>query len=265
MLLGLLTQATVSVNWAAEPLKALLITGGCCHDYEAQKKILTEGISARANVTWTVLHEGDKAGKLHEFSAYQKEDWAKGFDVIVHNECSGGVTNLEMIHRLAQAHVEGTPGVVLHCSIHSYREAKTDDWRKVLGVSSYRHQAFRPFAVVTVKPEHPVMRGFPERWQGDPDELYEIKKVWPECITLAESLTPTNETDRHTSIWVNTCGKGRIFGTTLGHSPVRMSHPAYLDLVTRGLLWSCDKLNEDGKPAPGYGKAGASPRIGSPK
>jgi hypothetical protein len=32
---------------AGEPLRALLITGGCCHDYEAQKKILTEGISAR--------------------------------------------------------------------------------------------------------------------------------------------------------------------------------------------------------------------------
>src|SRR5665213_1652799 len=43
---------------AAEPIHALLITGGCCHDYKAQIKILTEGISARANVTWNVLFQG---------------------------------------------------------------------------------------------------------------------------------------------------------------------------------------------------------------
>src|SRR4051812_12470956 len=66
--LAALFIATSSVSPAAEPLRALLITGGCCHDYEAQKKILSEGISARANVTWTILHEGDAAGKTHEFS-----------------------------------------------------------------------------------------------------------------------------------------------------------------------------------------------------
>src|SRR6266545_7963726 len=56
----------VSVR-AAEPLHALLITGGCCHDYEAQKKILSEGISARANVTWTIVHEGGDT-KEHQVS-----------------------------------------------------------------------------------------------------------------------------------------------------------------------------------------------------
>jgi len=33
-----------------------------------------------------------------------------------------------------------------------------------------------------------------------------------------------------------------------------VSDPVYLDLVTRGLLWVCDKLDADGKPKPGYGK-----------
>ena len=39
-----------------KPLKALLVTGGCCHDYTAQKKIIPEGVSARANVEWTIVH-----------------------------------------------------------------------------------------------------------------------------------------------------------------------------------------------------------------
>ena len=239
---------------AAEPLKALLITGGCCHDYEAQKKILSEGISARANVTWTIIHEGDSNSKDTRFSIYQKPDWAKGFDVIVHDECSGTVSNADWVEHIAQAHFEGVPAVVLHCAIHSYRWSSTDEWRKVLGVSSYRHQAKRPFAVVNIKPEHPVMKGFPAKWQDDPDELYEIKKVWPECAPLAEALTPNNESDKHPCIWVNTCGKGRVFGTTLGHGNETVQRDLYLDLVTRGLLWACDKLDDDGKAKPGYGK-----------
>src|SRR5207244_12559591 len=86
----------------------------------------------------------------------------------------------------------------------------------LLGVSSYRHQPRRPFEVVVIKPEHPVIKGFPLKWQDDPDELYEIKKVWPGCTPLAESLTPKKEEDRHPCIWVNSYGKARVFGTTGG-------------------------------------------------
>ncbi len=121
---------------ASEPLRALLITGGCCHDYDAQKKILTEGISARANVTWTIIHEGDPNTKEHRFSIYEKEDWANGFDVIVHNECSGTVSNAAWVEHIAQAHFSGVPAVVIHCSVHSYRWSTTDEWRKLLGVTS---------------------------------------------------------------------------------------------------------------------------------
>src|SRR5688500_15692913 len=41
------------------PIKALLVIGGCCHDYAKQKDILTKGISARANVEWTVAYDPD--------------------------------------------------------------------------------------------------------------------------------------------------------------------------------------------------------------
>ncbi len=40
-----------------KPLKALLITGGCCHDYKTQKDILKTGIEARANII--------KCGTIH--------------------------------------------------------------------------------------------------------------------------------------------------------------------------------------------------------
>jgi len=233
-----------------EPIRALLITGGGSHDYEHQKTILTEGISARANVTWKIVDEGGDV-KTHEVGVYKEPDWTKGFDVVVHDECFGQVTNVDFIEHMAQAHSNGVAAVVLHCSIHAYRLAKTDEWRKVLGVSSYRHEALRPFKVENLQPEHPVMKGFPANWKDFPDELYVIAKLWPNCVPLAQGAGKTNTAN--VCVWVNTYGKGRTFGTTLGHGNDTVESDVYLDLVTRGLLWSCGKLDKDGKPLPGYG------------
>jgi type 1 glutamine amidotransferase len=234
----------------AEPLRALLVTGGCCHDYENQKKILTEGISARANVTWAIIHEGGDA-RDYRVGIYEKPDWAKGYDVVVHDECFGDVTNMAFVEQIAKAHSDGTPAVVLHCSIHSYRMSPSDEWRKVLGVSSYAHEQNRTFEVINLQPDNPIMRDFPARFTDPHDELYQIKKLWPNCVPLAKGIGATGT--EHVCVWVNTCGKGRIFGTTMGHGNETVQHPVYLDLVTRGLLWACDKLDDTGKPKAGYG------------
>src|SRR5229473_493113 len=88
-----LTLTPSGASFASEPnkpIRALLVTGGCCHDYTHQKTILTEGISARANVEWTIVHEGDGT-TTHRMSIYEKPDWAKGFDVVVHDECFSDV------------------------------------------------------------------------------------------------------------------------------------------------------------------------------
>jgi type 1 glutamine amidotransferase len=238
---------------AAEPIKALLITGGGSHDYEQQKNILTKGISARANVTWTIVDEaeGDKDVKTHEVSVYNKPDWSKGYDIVVHDECFGQVTNADFVEKIAKGHAGGIPAVVLHCTIHAYRFAKTDEWRQVLGVSSFRHQAARAFKVVNLKPDDPIMKDFPAEWQDYPDELYEIVKLWPNCVPLAKGLGVKDS--EHPCVWKNTYHGARVFGTTLGHSNKTVGDAVYLDLVTRGLLWACGKLDDDGKPAAGYG------------
>jgi type 1 glutamine amidotransferase len=258
LLLSLLVLAGAQAVSAVEPIHALFIAGGCCHDYVAQKTILTEGISARANVTWDILFEGgsSRGGVIrdHRMSIYEKPDWAKGYDVIVHDECFGDVTNAEFIEHIAKAHFDGVPAVVIHCSIHSYRRSTTDEWRKLLGVSSYYHDPGRQFEVTNVMPDHPIMKGFPALWQ-DPakDELYRMKKLWPDCVPLAKTIAITNGPDT-TCIWVNTYGKARVFGTTLGHANETVADGTYLDMVTRGLLWACGKLDDQGAPLPGYGK-----------
>ncbi len=236
-----------------KPLSALLITGGCCHDYDEQKKILPEGISARANVEWTVVQEGGTSTQ-HRVSVYAKENWTEGYDVIVHNECFSDEKDAAWLERIVKPHREGVPAMVIHCAMHCYR-APNDEWFKFVGVTSHRHGSHFAHEVKNLQPEHPIMRGFPASWMTPKEELYNIAKVWPTTTPLAVSHSHETKVDE-TDIWINTYGKGRVFGTTIGHYNHTMEQPVYLDVVARGLLWACGKLGQDGKPLPGYGPTG---------
>ena len=49
-----------------------------------------------------------------------------------------------------------------------------------------------------------------------------------------------------TVVWTNNYRKTtKVFATTIGHNTDTVADARYLDLVTRGLLWSCGKLNDD--------------------
>jgi type 1 glutamine amidotransferase len=257
LLVGIASRPATAADESAgstRPLRALLITGGCCHDYERQKQILSEGVSARAKVEWTVVHETSTA-KDHRVSVYEKPDWAKGYDVIVHNECFSQITDLDFIGNVLAAHRNGTPAVVVHCTMHTFRALTTDQWREFLGVTSPKHGPQQPLDVKNLAPNDPIMKDFPLEWKTGKEELYAIEKVWPDTEVLAQAYALDNKRD-HPVIWKHTYGKGRVFGTTIAHSNVTMSDPIYLDMFTRGLLWACGKLDADGKPDPAY-------RVGS--
>jgi type 1 glutamine amidotransferase len=256
----LLALALVSLADAAapKPIRALLVCGGCCHDYAAQKKILSEGISARANVEWTIVHEDapDKANeRLHRVSIYEKPQWWKGYDVVVHNECFGMVEDNAFVEGITAAHKAGVAAVMLHCSSHSYRAASTDEWRQCVGITSRSHEKNRDLLVKNLAPEHPVMKSFPAEWLDRKDELYKNEKVWPYVTPLAKAYGEDTKQD-HIVIWLNTYGPAKVFATTLGHFNSTMEAPEYLGVVTRGLLWATGHLEADGTPAKGYGPAG---------
>jgi type 1 glutamine amidotransferase len=255
-ILRLLAFAFIALARAEDvkPLKVLMVCGGCCHDYEKQKLILAEGLSARANVEFTTVHEetpDGKKGRDHKISIYLKDDWAKGYDVVLHNECFGAVVDVPFVERIAKPHFDGVPAVMLHCSTHSYRMAATDEWRKCVGQKSMSHEKNRDLHVKNIKPEHPVMKGFPSEWLDKADELYKNEVLYDNFVPLAKAYGEDTKKD-HNLVWVNTYGKGKVFGTTMGHGNATMSEPVFLDLVVRGLLWACGKLDDNGKPLAGY-------------
>ncbi len=163
LLLVIAALTAVTANAADKPkLKGLLITGGCCHDYDNQKQIIADGLAQRMSIDFDVVHEGG-TGREHKVSVYSEPGWAKKYDVIVHNECFGGVKDDAFVKSIAQAHFEGTPAVFIHCSLHSYRAAPTGAhaWRELIGVTSRRHEKHRAVLVQNVGEHNPIMAGFP--------------------------------------------------------------------------------------------------------
>ena len=260
---GLLTfsslVSTPSPSLAADtkPLRALLITGGCCHDYGKQKDILKKGLEERANLEVVQVHTSDTTTKAR-FDIYDKPDWAKGYDAVIHDECSSDVKEMPYVQNILDAHKEGVPAVNLHCAMHCYRTG-TDAWFQFVGIQSTGHGPQEPIAIRFVDSGHPVTLGLGD-WTTIKEELYNNIKVFPTAKPLARGKQVIQRKDGSEKIedfvvaWANDYGKSRVFSTTLGHNNTTVSDPRYLDLVIRGLLWSCGKLGPDGKPLTGYGK-----------
>ncbi len=234
-----------------KPIRALLVTGGCCHPYAEQAAILSKGISARAHVSWTIVNQGGTA-KDSKIPLYENPDWAKDFDIVVHNECFADLTDVAWVKRITAPHQAGVPAVVIHCAMHSYRDAKTDEWHKFLGVASHRHEQSRRFDVQSRKPQHPIMKGFPTPWHPPgTDELYVIDQLIPTAKALADAYGVESRANQ-VCVWTNQYGKGRVFGLTTGHFNQTLENADYLSLITRGLLWATEKLRPDGTPIAGY-------------
>jgi type 1 glutamine amidotransferase len=265
-LLGQNPPADPEAGNGVKPIRALLVTGGCCHDYERQKKILAEGISARANVEWTIVHEGEgekKGGTRHQVSIYKQADWAKGYDVVVHDECFADVRDEQFIEGILKPHRDGVPAVMLHCAMHSYRSKgypQKTPWFELTGCPSTSHGPQAPIAISFEDKQSPITRGMAD-WTTINEELYNNSagKLLDTARPLARGKQTYRQrgaerTDEAVVAWTNTyAGKTRVFATTLGHNNSTVADGRYLDLVTRGLLWATDKLNEQGRPKGGYG------------
>jgi type 1 glutamine amidotransferase len=237
-----------------KPIRALLVLGGCCHDYKKQQDLITKGVSGKANVSWSIAYDPD-TGTKHMNPVYEKDDWYKGFDVVVHDECTADVKDLKVIDRVLKPHKDGLPAVVLHCGMHSYRSEgwpKATPWFEFTGLATTGHGAQLPIEVSYVGKDSPITKGLTD-WKTINEELY--NNVQGKLLDTATPLARGKQLSKDRSgkekvddtivAWTNTYEKKtRVFSTTLGHNNDTVSDPRYLDLITRGLLWSVDKLDD---------------------
>ena len=258
---------------APKPLRILLVTGGCCHDYVQQKDLLKAGLEQRANVIDDNLHTPDKSTKP-PLASLTNPNYADGYDLVIHDECAAGIDEVALVKNVLTPHLNGIPGVALHCAMHSFRVVKDFArpqqpgsegamWFEFLGLQSSRHGPQEPIAVTYTDASHPITKGF-GAWTTIKEELY--NNVQPPSVFSAHHALATgrqkvpNKKDGTTQdadavvIWTNEFGpkKARVFCTTLGHNNTTVEDPRYMDLITRGVLWATGKLGANGKPLAGY-------------
>jgi len=230
-----------------QPIKCLLVLGGCCHDYEHQKDILVKGISQRTNIVFTVAYDADKTTK-DKNPIYDKADWYKGFDVVIHDECTADITDLDFVNRILEPHKHGLPAVTLHCAMHSFRTVpykKTTPWMEFTGMNTNHHNEQRPIDIKFTDKSNAILAGM-EDWTTVNEELYHPEELLPTAHALAtghQNSRVKNETDA-VVVWTNDYHGAKVFSTTLGHNNNTVNDPRYLDLVTKGLLWSLNKLDD---------------------
>jgi putative membrane-bound dehydrogenase-like protein len=237
--LPLLLLLPLSTFAAEKPLKALLIAGGCCHDYAKQHEILSKGIQSRANVQVDVVWTDDKS-VTPPLPLYDNPDWARGYDIIIHDECAAGVKDLALVKRILDVH-QTIPAVHLHCAMHSFRTG-TDAWFKHLGLQSASHGPQEPIAITFVDQEHPITKPL-VNWTTIKEELYNNVNLFDAHPLAMGRQTVKGKDVDYVVAWTNEKQGARSFSTTIGHNNDTVADARYLDMLTRGLLWACDKLN----------------------
>lgn len=241
MLTSAVVAAEPSDSPPQKPLKAMLVTGGCCHDYDAQKVIVTEGLTQQLGpIQWTV-HQYDDA-KDTRATVYENLNWAEGFDFVVHNECFGAMNDGELVKRIIDGHRKfKVPALFIHCSMHSYRSSSAAEaWREFIGVTSTFHEkAKRPLTVVPTESgtNSNLVKALADSWQTPNGELYVITKVWPGTQVLATAYSTEQKADQPV-IWLREEPGVRIFGTTLGHHNETVRSEPWQKIFVAGTRWA---------------------------
>jgi type 1 glutamine amidotransferase len=181
--------------------------------------------------------------------------------VVIHDECAADVNDPAIVEGVLKPRRDGIPGVNLHCGMHCYRIGNPNDsvtpgtphgfWFEYLGLQSSGHGAQLPISISFIDTDSSITKGLKD-WTTINEELYNNVKVFDGAHPLARGKQGKSD---FVVVWTNFYqGKTRVFSTTIGHNNQTVEDPRYLDLVTRGVLWACGKLGEDGKPLPGYAK-----------
>src|SRR5208283_424168 len=154
----------------AKPIKILMVSGGCYHDYITQTRVLIDSLNKYIyNIDWQSLNTNESCDEIVPLMT--SKDWGKGYDLIIYNICWATIVDTAYINNLCRIHHEhGINAIVLHCTMHTFRDAQADTWREFLGVETHVHAAAGKIFVRNVNPGHPVMKDFPAFWTTPVDD-----------------------------------------------------------------------------------------------
>lgn len=263
----LIASATIafSETSAAEPagqLKALIVDGQNNHNWQATtpqlKKHLEESGRFTVDVATSPLKGEDVSGFEPKFSDYQ---------VVVSNY-NGALWSKKTQQALID-YVHGGGGlVIVHAANNSFPEWK--EYNQMIGLGGWggrneksgpyvrfrdgkivtdetpgpggHHGKQHPFQVIMRDTTHPITAGLPQAWMHAQDELYDKLRGPAEnmhVLATAFSSTEMGGTGEHEPMLLTVAfGQGRVFHTTLGHSPETMQCVGFIVTLQRGAEWA---------------------------
>jgi len=248
--------------WAAPPHKALIVDGQNGHDWKSTtpvlEKLLEETGLFAVDVATSPPKGEDMSGFKPKFADYdlvvtnyQGADWPEETQKAFVEYVSGG-GGLVVYHFACAAF----PGWKEYNEITGLggwgRRNETAGpyvrWRDgkfVRDTSPGRgggHGPMQPFQVVVRNSNHPITAGLPEAFMQVPDELYGWLRGPAKNLTvLATAFAPKDKggADEHEPILMTIAyGKGRVFHTALGHTPVELASVAFIATFQRGAEWA---------------------------
>lgn len=217
-------------------IHALVITGGCCHDYGAETAALMQ-MAPDLPIDWTVQNLGGAAQSFVP-ELFKNANWYRGYDIVVHNECwtpPDDQVSEAYLSNITAATKAGIPAIVIHCAMHTFRSETGDKWRTFLGVRSVRHGPAHPFEVKIVAPAHQAMAGIPAVWMTPVEELYVIDRTYGNTQALATAVDTDGKV--YPIVWAHDSTGARVWGTTLGHKEA-WGDPIYKQMLTQGFRWA---------------------------
>lgn len=247
----------------AEPrLKALIVDGQNNHDWKATTPLLKQHL-ADSGLFAVEVATSPPAGKdLSDFqppfaaynvvvSNYNGEPWSKATQAV-----------------LTQFIREGGGLVVVHAADNAFPEWK--EYNQMIGLGGWggrdersgpyvrfkegkfvrdnapggggSHGAQHPFLVVVRDRKHPITAGLPASWLHASDELYDRLRGPAENMSvLATAFADKSQGgsgEHEPMLMTIDFGKGRVFHTTLGHSPQAMKCVGFIVTLQRGAEWA---------------------------
>ena len=97
-----------------------LITGGCLTTCVPESG--TNSRRGEARESGLEDRQRRRRGTKAMIPLYKNPNWAKGYDVVVHNECFANTDDKAYVQSITKVHKAGVPAVVIHC-VHTYRAA----------------------------------------------------------------------------------------------------------------------------------------------
>lgn len=258
---------------AAEPrIRVMLLTGQCSqyHNWALSSVILKRILEQPGIFTVTSVVTPPKGGDMSSFNPdftacdvvvmdYEGDDWPEAaqqaFSEFVRN--GGGLVSF---HATDNAFPKWTEfNEMIGVGGWGGRTAAVGpkvrwrDGKMVLDESpgTAGHPPPHDFQIVVRAPEHPVMRGLPEKWMHAHDELYSqlrgpAKQLEVLATALADKSKFRGASGEHEPVLMAIrFGKGRVFHTTLGHVGPRDTEPiaqmncvGFILTLQRGTEWA---------------------------